>query len=78
MVLTLGIVAKTLFGTEIDEEVQELADAINSIMALYNFLVLTPAVELLVHLPLPMTKRFTSARDRLPITTGWSVQSVWR
>ena len=75
MVLTLGIVAKTLFGTEIDKEVQELADAINSIMALYNFLVLTPAVELLVHLPLPMTKRFTRARDRLNATVYRMIQS---
>ena len=75
MVLTLGIVAETLFGTEIDEEVQDLADAINGIMALYNFLVLTPAVELLVHLPLPMTKRFTRARDRLDATVYRMIQS---
>ena len=75
MVLTFGIVAKTLFGTEIDEEVQELADAINSIMALYNFLVLTPAVELLVHLLLPMTKRFAQARDRLDATVYRMIQS---
>ena len=76
MVLTLCIVAKTLFGTEIDREVHELADAINSIMALYNFLVLTPAVELLVHLPLPMTKRFTQARDRLDATVYRIIQSL--
>src|SRR4029077_6107383 len=49
MHLTLNVVAQTLFATDLREEVDELADAINRIMGLYNFLVMLPAAEWLVH-----------------------------
>ncbi len=65
MHLTLAIVAKTLFDTELEAEVKELAAAINSIMGLYNFMILIPAAEHLVHLPLPGILRFRRARRRL-------------
>jgi cytochrome P450 len=42
MHLTLRIIARTLFNTELGSEVRELADAINRIMRLYNYLVALP------------------------------------
>jgi cytochrome P450 len=65
MHLTLAIVAKTLFDTELEDDVRELAAAINSIMGLYNFMIIIPAAEHLVHLPLPGILRFRRARRRL-------------
>ena len=53
MHLTLNVVAQTLFATDLREEVDELADAINRIMGLYNFLVMLPAAEWLVHVRPP-------------------------
>src|ERR1700741_4855518 len=53
MHLTLNIVAETLFATDLRCEVNELTDAINRIMGLYNFLVLLPAAEWLVHMRPP-------------------------
>src|SRR6266702_1040818 len=38
MRLTLNVVARTLFATDLGDEVNELAEAINRIMGLYNFL----------------------------------------
>jgi cytochrome P450 len=62
MHLTLRIVARTLFNTELGAEVEELADAINQIMGLYNYLVALPAVEVLIHLRVPGLSRFTKAK----------------
>src|ERR1700687_5242069 len=53
MHLTLNVVARTLFATDLRDEASELADAINRIMRLYNFLVMLPAAEWLVHVPPP-------------------------
>jgi cytochrome P450 len=65
MHLTLDIVAQTLFATDLRDEVDELADAINRIMSLYNFLVLLPAAEWLVHLRPPGLAAFVRARQRI-------------
>ena len=62
MHMTLRIVARTLFRTELDSKVKELADAINRIMRLYNYLVALPAVETLIHLGVPGLSQFTSAK----------------
>ena len=62
MHMTLRIVARTLFRTELGSEVKELADAINRIMRLYNYLVALPAVETLIHLRVPGLSQFTSAK----------------
>jgi cytochrome P450 len=65
MHLTLNIVAQTLFATDLRDEVHELADAINRIMGLYNFLVMLPAAEWLVHVrPLGLAA-FVRARKRI-------------
>jgi cytochrome P450 len=65
MHLTLKIVARTLFVTDLENEVLELADAINRIMGLYNFLVMLPAAEWLVHLRPPGLAAFVRARKRI-------------
>jgi len=65
MHLTLSVVAQTLFDTDLRAEVDELADAINRIMGLYNFLVLLPAAEWLVHLRPPGLAAFVRARKRI-------------
>jgi|1185.fasta_scaffold01455_2 cytochrome P450 len=65
MHLTLNIVSSTLFATDLRDEVDELADAINRIMGLYNFLVLLPAAEWLVHVRPPGLAAFVRARKRI-------------
>jgi cytochrome P450 len=65
MHLTLKVVARTLFATDLRDEVYELAAAINRIMGLYNFLVMLPAAEWLVHLRPPGLAAFVRARKRI-------------
>ena len=69
MHLTLNVVAQTLFATDLHgeegDEVDELAEAINRIMGLYNFLVMLPAAEWLVHLRPPGLAAFVRARKRI-------------
>jgi cytochrome P450 len=69
MHLTLNVVAQTLFATDLYQqsghEVDELADAINRIMGLYNFLVILPAAEWLVHMRPPGLAAFVKARQRI-------------
>jgi len=65
MHLTLNVVAQTLFATDLRGEVDELADAINRIMGLYNFLVMLPAAEWLVHVRPPGLAAFVRARKRI-------------
>ncbi|MGA9507492.1 MAG: cytochrome P450 [Candidatus Sulfotelmatobacter sp.] len=65
MHLTLNVVGRTLFATDLREEVYELAAAINRIMGLYNFLIMLPAAEWLVHLRPPGLAAFVRARKRI-------------
>jgi cytochrome P450 len=65
MHLTLNIVAETLFATNLRHEVNELANAINRIMGLYNFLVMLPAAEWLVYARPPGLAAFVRARKRI-------------
>ena len=65
MHLTLNIVARTLFATDLRDETFELASAINRIMGLYNFLIMLPAAELLVHVRPPGLSAFVKARQRI-------------
>ena len=68
MHLTLSIVGKTLFDSDIEAEVQEIADEVNAVMRLYNFLVALPQAERLVNYPIPGLRRFRKARARLDKT----------
>src|SRR5579864_6819313 len=65
MEMGLAIVAGTLFGTTLGQEARELAAAINTIMGMYNYMIIMPAAETLVHLPLPKVGTFKRARARL-------------
>ena len=65
MHLTLNVVAQTLFATDLRGEADELASAINGIMSLYNFLVMLPAAEWLVHVRPPGLAAFVRARKRI-------------
>jgi len=65
MHLTLNVVSETLFATDLRNEVHELAGAINRIMGLYNFLVMLPAAEWLVHVRPPGLAAFVRARKRI-------------
>ncbi len=68
MEMGLAIVARTLFGTTLGPEARELAAAINTIMGMYNYMIVMPAAETLVHLPLPKVGTFKRARARLDAT----------
>jgi cytochrome P450 len=65
MRLTLQIVARTLFNTDVTSDVQSINDEVNAIMKLYNFLIALPRAERLLHLPIPGLLRFRRARKRL-------------
>jgi len=65
MHLSLRIVGRTLFSTDLRDEARILADAINRIMGLYNFLVMLPAAEYLVHFRPPGLNAFVRARNEV-------------
>src|SRR5271168_1259297 len=65
MRLTLQVVARTLFNTDVTRDVQAINDEVNVIMDLYNFLVALPRAEAMLHLPIPGLMRFRKARKRL-------------
>ena len=65
MHLSLHIVARTLFDTEVTPEVLSVRDEVNAIMGLYNFLVAFPKLEQVLHWPIPGVMKFRRARARL-------------
>jgi cytochrome P450 len=65
MSLPLRIVSKTLFDTELGKEAQELTGAINEIMGLYHYLLVLPAVDLLIHLHTPGIAGFAKAKRKI-------------
>lgn len=68
MHLSLSIVGKTLFGSDVESEVAEIAEEVNAIMRLYRFLVALPGAEFLLDYPIPGLLRFRRARARLHST----------
>ena len=64
MRLTLQIVGKTLFNSDVDDEADEVGKAMTTLIELFNYL-LIPFSEWLEKLPLPQSKRFNTARDTL-------------
>jgi cytochrome P450 len=65
MQLSLHIVAKTLFDSEVTPEVLKVRDEVNTVMGLYNFLIAFPKLESFLHLPIPGVMKFRRARARL-------------
>jgi len=67
MRLTLAIVAKTLFSTDVDSEADEIGSALTQVFDLFE-VILMPFSEILEKLPLPAVRRFKRARKRLDET----------
>ena len=65
MVLSLEIIARTLFDTEVTEKVRGINEDTNAIMRLYNFLVAFPKLESFLHLPIPGVVQFRRSLARL-------------
>jgi cytochrome P450 len=65
MLLTLEIVARTLFNTGVNSDVLEINDQVNIVMELYNYLIALPRAEAYLHFPIPRLARFRRARNRL-------------
>jgi cytochrome P450 len=65
MSLSLEIVARTLFDTEVTDDIRRINDEVNTIMDLYNFLVAFPRMENFLHLPIPGIVKFRRSRARL-------------
>jgi len=70
MRLALQVTARTLFDTEVTDEIHEINDQVNVIMDLYNYLVAMPRAELLLNTPLPGMRRFRKAKARLDEVVG--------
>lgn len=67
MRLTLSIVAKTLFDAEVEEEGDEIGEALSALIDLFPLL-MNPLAPLLQKLPIPSTLRFRRAIARLDRT----------
>ena len=65
MSLSLEIVARTLFNTDVTDDIRSINDEVNTIMDLYNFLVAFPRMENFLHLPIPGIVKFRRSRARL-------------
>ena len=64
MRLTLGIVGKTLFAADVEQNAAEVGEAMTVVMELFNTITI-PFFELLEKLPLPQLRRFDTARAKL-------------
>src|SRR5215208_1191126 len=67
MRLTLGIVSRTLFDADVENEAAEIGAALTTAFESFN-LAMLPFTELLEKLPLPAVRRFNAARDTLDRT----------
>jgi len=65
MKLSLEIVARTLFNTEVTADIRSINDEVNTIMGLYNFIVAFPRLEDFIYLPIPKLIKFRKSRSRL-------------
>lgn len=75
MHLSLRIIARTLFDTEVTPEVLSVADESNKIMGLYNFLVAFPKLESFLHWPIPGVIQFRRARQKLDNVVARMIES---
>lgn len=60
MRLTLAIVGRTLFSTDVEAEAPQVGEAMNALIAMMPLLLL-PGSQYLQHLPLPVTRRYARA-----------------
>lgn len=62
--LTLAIVARTLFSANVDEVSDDITESMTAVLELFE-IALLPFSELLEKLPLPASRRFRAARQKL-------------
>ncbi len=67
MQLTLAIVGKTLFDTDVESEADEIGAALTDVIHMFTLLTL-PFMDMLERLPLPSVRRFQRAKARLDAT----------
>ena len=65
MHLSLEIVARTLFATEVTDDIRAINEQVNIIMQMYNYLVAFPNLEAVLHWPIPRVVRFRKAKEKL-------------
>ncbi len=65
MKLSLEIVARTLFNTEVTDDIRSINDEVNTIMGLYHFIIAFPRLEDFLYLPIPKLIKFRKSRARL-------------
>lgn len=65
MGLSLEVVARTLFDTEVTEDVRSINDEVNLIMGLYHLIVAMPRLESYLNWPIPGVRKFRRSRERL-------------
>ncbi|WP_213803401.1 cytochrome P450 [Granulicella sp. dw_53] len=65
MALSLRIVARTLFDTEVTPDILAINDEVNTVMGLYNFIVAFPKIESFLSLPIPGIMKFRRSKARL-------------
>lgn len=75
MHLALKVIARTLFDTDVTDEIQEINDQVNVIMELYHYLITLPRAELLLNWPLKKMRRFRAAKARLDCLVGQMVEA---
>jgi cytochrome P450 len=67
MRLTLGIVGRTLFSAEVDEDAETVGEAMNALIEMMPLLMF-PGSQLLLRMPLPFLRRFQRAGEKLDAT----------
>lgn len=70
MQLSLEIVARTLFDTEVTADIRSINDEVNAIMGIYNFIVAFPRLNDFLHLPIPGIMKFRRSKARLDEIVG--------
>lgn len=75
MQLSLQIVAKTIFDSEVTADVLSVRDEVNTVMDLYNFLIAFPMLEKVLHWPIPGVVKFRRARGRLDAVVASMIDS---
>jgi cytochrome P450 len=66
--LTLAIVARTLFDTDVESEADEIGEALTTSIERFSKTLTLPFFEILDRLPLPGNRRFERARARIDAT----------
>ena len=75
MQLSLHIVARTIFDSEVTPEILSVRDEVNTVMGLYNFLVAFPMLEKVLHWPIPGVVKFRRSRRRLDAVVATMIAS---